>query len=109
MNGVGAGVGEQPAVDQQDAGDVGALGVTGGAAVEAAGEQLKDHEAGVVGRYRDGAGDVVHGPQGFGEVGALDGGVRVVAGCVGVALPEVLGVQARAGVSRSWASTWAQP
>src|SRR5216683_409838 len=39
----------------------------------AAREQLKDHEAGVVERHRDRAGDAVRGPQGFDEVGALDG------------------------------------
>ena len=92
---MGVGIGEQPSVDEQDTADAGALGVTGSAAVEAAGEQFEDHQAGVVERDRDRAGDAVRGPQGFNEVGALDGGVRVVAGFVRVALPKVLHVQTR--------------
>lgn len=95
-------VGKDAAVGEQASRDSGPLIVSRPLAIDPPRQQLKADDAGVVEGNDDGLRYPLGVPEGFDEIRALEGRVRVIPGFVGVAVADVVQVDAgESGIASS--------
>lgn len=107
--GVGVAVGKDAAVGEQASRDSGPLIVSRPLAIDPPRQQLKADDAGVVEGNDDGLRYPLGVPEGFDEIRALEGRVRVIPGFVGVAVADVVQVDAGEVESRAQESFHLRP